>query len=83
MTGFGINTAVEMALSGERGIIIGVAEFAESPMQYYVRFVAADGRQCEGWFNREALTLSRHLRAQDSDAKIDPHPHTIIEPAIQ
>ena len=42
-------------LSGEKGYIIGRAEFAEGIDSYLVRYKAADGRLVEGWWNEPAI----------------------------
>jgi len=52
---FEIGAAVKLALSGETGSVIGRSEYQAMPPQYFVRYVAADGRQAEGWFEAEAL----------------------------
>lgn len=52
---FKIGAPVGLVLSGEMGIVIGQAKYAERPPLYYVRFKAADGRQCECWWGAEAL----------------------------
>lgn len=52
---FKIGDAVALAMSGESGKVIGKAEYESWPDSFMVRYVAADGRQCEGWFDAEAL----------------------------
>lgn len=52
---FEIGADVALSMSGEQGQVIGRAEYAHQPPQYFVRYVAADGRQCEGWFEAQAL----------------------------
>lgn len=47
---------VKLALSDERGLVIGVAVYSEQPKSYLVRYKAGDGRQCECWWNYNALT---------------------------
>lgn len=41
--------------SGESGEIVGRAEYAASESQYLVRYVAADGRLTECWWNESAI----------------------------
>jgi hypothetical protein len=53
---FELNQAVQISVSGEQGIVLGRAEYAETPVpQYFVRFKAADGRACEAWWSEKAL----------------------------
>jgi hypothetical protein len=54
-TTFKIGAEVSLAMSGEKGKIIGKAEYESYPDSFMVRYVAADGRQCEGWFEAPAL----------------------------
>ena len=50
-----INQEVKLEMTEERGRVIGIAAYAESPNQYFVRYKAADGRQVQDWFSFEAL----------------------------
>lgn len=50
-----IGDHVKLALSGERGAVVGRAEYEHLPPAYLVRYVAADGRQVEDWFSASAL----------------------------
>ena len=53
-----LNQKIKLALTEEQGIVIGIADYAESEeagMRYYVRYKAADGRQVEEWFTDGAL----------------------------
>ncbi|MFT4118705.1 hypothetical protein [Bradyrhizobium sp.] len=52
---FSLGEDVHLSMSSERGQVIGRAEYSDLPASYYVRYVAADGRQCESWFNASAL----------------------------
>lgn len=52
---FELGGRVSLSLSGERGDVIGRAEYQNFPPCYQVSYVAADGRQCEGWFDSTAL----------------------------
>ncbi len=46
---------VRLRLSGESGIIIGRAEYAEADNSYLVRYKAADGRLTEAWWSETAI----------------------------
>lgn len=52
---YSLGDQVKLALSGERGSVIGRAEYEHVPPAYFVRYVAADGRQVEEWFSASAL----------------------------
>lgn len=52
---FSIGENVEIEVSGEKGVIIGRAEYLSSENQYYIRYKAADGRATESWWNADAL----------------------------
>ena len=52
---FDLGDDVKLSLSGESGIVIGRADFAESDSQYYVRYLSANGRQVEDWWNANAV----------------------------
>lgn len=52
---FNIGQRVELAESGERGTVIGRAEYQDQPPLYLVRYRAADGRQTEAWWAVSAL----------------------------
>lgn len=52
---FELDEPVALSLSGERGVVIGRAEYSYMSPQYNVRYVAADGRQVEGWLDGSAL----------------------------
>jgi hypothetical protein len=52
-----IDDDVEIVVSGEKGIAIGVAYFKDSQPQALVRYKAADGRAVEGWWNFDALRV--------------------------
>lgn len=47
---FEIGATVQATLTKESGTVIGRAEYDHSENAYYVRYVAADGRQSESWF---------------------------------
>jgi hypothetical protein len=50
-----IGAHVELAMSKEKGRVIARAKFETGVRQYLVRYLAADGRQTEGWFESDAL----------------------------
>lgn len=52
---FELNATVTITVSGERGVIIGRAEYATSANNYLVRYKMADGRATEQWWQEEAL----------------------------
>ncbi|VVE47392.1 hypothetical protein PCO31111_04513 [Pandoraea communis] len=57
MNGFALNLgdAVALTMSKEAGFVIGRAEYESTADQFYVRYVAADGRQMRDWFSAEEL----------------------------
>ncbi|RYC10046.1 hypothetical protein [Ciceribacter ferrooxidans] len=52
---FNLYDKVMLAKSGEKGEVIGVAEYSRRPPSFLVEYVAADGRQVDAWFDAEAL----------------------------
>ena len=50
-----LGAAIALALSGEKGVIIGRAEYALSEDSYLIRYVDATGRQQTEWFGESAL----------------------------
>nr|WP_321459654.1 hypothetical protein [uncultured Cohaesibacter sp.] len=52
---FDLDQKVKMKLSDEQGLIIGRAEFVMDTPNYLVRYLAADGRQVESWWNESAI----------------------------
>ena len=46
---------VVLKKSGDAGEIIGRADYADASNQYLIRYVAADGRQVENWWNESAI----------------------------
>lgn len=52
-----LNSRVSLTLSREKGVIIGRAEYLGAPPSYLIRYVSADGRQVEGWFELSAFNL--------------------------
>ncbi|MDN7488509.1 hypothetical protein QZM35_12445 [Burkholderia sp. AU45274] len=53
---FSLGERVAIAESGESGSVHGRAEYSEAANNYYVRYVAADGRAVESWWSEGALT---------------------------
>ncbi|EFF76068.1 hypothetical protein [Achromobacter piechaudii] len=52
---FEIGAEVHLAMSGEKGVVVGRAEYEAMPPNYFVRYVAADGRLTDGWFEGQVL----------------------------
>jgi hypothetical protein len=52
---FGLGARVRLAMSGEQGMVIGRGEYLDSNPQYFVRYLAADGRQVEAWWSGDAI----------------------------
>lgn len=53
LVGFG--SPVRLSKSGEKGEVIGIAEYSRHPKQFQIEYVAADGRQVSDWFYRESF----------------------------
>lgn len=51
-----LNQEVQLTLSAEQGVVIGRAEYSTGTKAYLVRYVAADGRQAEAWWDEAAIT---------------------------
>ena len=51
-----LNQEVQLTLSAEKGVVIGRAEYSTGTKAYLVRYVAADGRQAEVWWDEAAIT---------------------------
>ena len=58
-TTFHLGDKVRLAVSGERGEVVGIAIYSEQPESYYVRYKAADGRQVETWWMAGALRAAK------------------------
>lgn len=54
-TEFQLGDDVRLAMSNETGKVIGKAEYLYESRKYFVQYVAAEGRQVEGWFAFEQL----------------------------
>lgn len=51
-----LGQTVQIAMSEEKGEVIGRAEYTASENNYLVRYVAADGRAVEAWWLESALS---------------------------
>lgn len=54
---FNLGDSVRIAAGTESGKIFGRSEHVTSEPQYFVRYVAADGRATEQWWTESALEL--------------------------
>lgn len=54
---FKLGENVQLALSKEKGVIVGRAEYSDSVPGYLIRYVAADGRQTECWFKASEFVV--------------------------
>lgn len=52
---FQLNDTVEITVSGERGTVIGRAEYTACENAYFLRMRGADGRAVEAWWSESAL----------------------------
>ena len=52
---FELDQKVTLVVSGEKGVIIGRAEYNYMTPQYLVRYKAADGRGVQDWWPENAL----------------------------
>ena len=52
---YALKARVKLALSDEKGRVIARNESIDHPVQYYVRYVSAQGVQREDWFFSSAL----------------------------
>ena len=52
---FNLNQPAEIIASGEKGTVIGRAEYTHGEDQYQIRYCAADGRAVESWWADSAL----------------------------
>lgn len=46
---------VEIAISGEKGEVIGIAQYVDLPTQFYINYKSADGRATKDWFFESEL----------------------------
>ena len=56
---FNVGDRVMIANGKENGEIIGRAEYARGENQYFVRYVAGDGRAVQQWWDESALSAAR------------------------
>jgi len=59
---FDLGQRVTIGASGETGVVIGRADYAEMRNSYYVRYKAADGRAVEQWWSEPALVAAEPKR---------------------
>lgn len=52
---FELGQKVKLKFSEERGEVVSRAESTEYPIAYFVRYLAADGRQIEEWLHESAI----------------------------
>jgi hypothetical protein len=52
---FKLGDQVKLATSSETGTVIGRAHYVNQDPQYYVRYLAADGRQTEAWWAEDGI----------------------------
>ena len=52
---FELEAKVKLKLSGEKGEVIGRAEYTYCENHYMVRYRAGDGRQTESWWGESAI----------------------------
>lgn len=52
-----LGDTVRIICSGETGLVIGTAEFSTSQPQSYLRYMAADGRAQQCWWDNDALEV--------------------------
>lgn len=52
---FDLSQQVRLCESGEKGTVVGRAEYVNSSNSYLVRYCAGDGRQVEQWWSEDAL----------------------------
>lgn len=55
MFNFDLSQAVMIEISGERGTVIGRAEYANSENTYFIRYKNAEGLAVESWWSESAL----------------------------
>jgi len=52
---FGLDERVKIVCSGEKGIVVGYAQYKNHADQALVRYMAGDGRAVEAWWDVDAL----------------------------
>ena len=53
---FSLGDKVSIKISGEKGEVIGLAQFVDANSQCHVEYKAADGRAVKEWFYERELT---------------------------
>jgi len=53
---FQLGDEVSIAVSGEKGTVIGRAEYTQDARRYLVRYKTGDGRATEVWWQENSLT---------------------------
>ncbi|EPL4404693.1 TPA: hypothetical protein ACGW2D_003757 [Morganella morganii] len=51
-----LGQVVQVTISGEEGHVKARAEYHNSPNQYLIHYLAADGRGTDGWFEEGELS---------------------------
>lgn len=52
---FELGAEVTISVSGEHGIVVGRAEYPDSPNIYLVLYKSSEGRAVEGWWKENVL----------------------------
>lgn len=55
---FELTQVVQVSISGEEGHVKGRAEYATDTNQYFIHYLAADGRAVNRWFDEGELTAA-------------------------
>lgn len=50
-----LSAAVKIGISGEAGQVKGRADYVSAGNQYYVHYLAADGRAVNAWFDEDEI----------------------------
>jgi hypothetical protein len=53
---FELKQEVQITASGERGEVIGRAEYSNAEPAFFIRYKAADGRAVEQWWTEQSLS---------------------------
>ncbi|KNC93755.1 hypothetical protein [Trabulsiella odontotermitis] len=54
-----LSQAIQVTVSGETGHVKGRAEYTTMNNQYYIHYLAADGRGADGWFGEDELSPAK------------------------
>lgn len=54
---YGFDEKVKIACSGEKGVVIGYAQYKDAQDQALVRYKSGDGRAVETWWSVSALEI--------------------------